>query len=158
MKTTKKLVIAAAVLPMVFATASVSAFGGKGGKHKDFDRSLMRQLDLTVEQQQQLRDMREARRAERDADREARFAEKAAHREAVQALVLADNFDQTAAQELAQAMVEKQTERRVQKLAHQHEMLSVLTAEQKEQWQALHAERMEKMAQKKGRKQAKERY
>ncbi len=157
MKTTKKLILAAAVLPMVLATATVSAFGhgGKsahGGKHKDFDRGVMRQLDLSAEQEQQLRDMREAKRAEHEANKETRIAEKKAHHEAVQALVLADTFDQAAAEELAKTMVEQQAERRVQQMAYQHEVFSILTAEQKAQLKELRAERMEKMSQKKAAK------
>ncbi len=155
MKMTKKLVITAAVLPMVLATASVSAFGGKsghgakdghGGMRKGSEHSLISQLDLTAEQQQQLRDMREAKRSEHYDNRDARMEENKAHHEAMQALVLADTFDQAAAEKLAKEMVEQQTERRVQKLAHQHKMFSILTADQKEQLKELRTEHMENMS------------
>lgn len=79
--------------------------------------------------------MREADRAEmkakRGANKTAKMAQMKAHHEKVQALVLADNFDEAAANDLASQMVAKQTERRVAMLKKQHDMMSVLTAEQK---------------------------
>ncbi|MDV7105478.1 CpxP family protein [Vibrio sp. TH_r3] len=156
MKLSKKIIIAAAALPMVFATTSAIAKGGhdmdgkKQGSFEKFDKGLIRQLDLTEEQKDQLRDLRQANRDEnktdRDANRAARMAEMQAQRSAVQDLVLADDFDQAKAEQLAKAMVEKQAERRVQQLEKQHEMLSVLTADQKEQLKELQAERMQKMS------------
>lgn len=163
MKMTKKIVIAAAALPMIFATASAYAFGGKGGPDMDGHRGkggdkfmkLVRQLDLTEEQKDQFRDMREAKRdemqANREANRDARQAEMKAQFSAVQDLVLADDFDQAKAEELAAVMVEKQTERRVQMLAQKHEMLSILTDEQKEELKVLQAERMEQMSERMGK-------
>ncbi len=163
MKTTKKLVIAAAALPMLFATASAFAFGGKGGsdmdghhgKFRSFDKGLIRQLDLTEEQKDQFRDLREAKRdemqADRDTNREARQAEMRAQHAATQDLVLAADFDQAKAEELAASMVEKQTERRVMMFATQHEMMSILTDEQKEQLKELQAERMDEMSERMGK-------
>lgn len=167
MKVTKKIIIAATALPMLFATTSVFAYGGKGGKNMDdqrgqkdgFDKSLIRKLDLTDEQQAQLKEMREANKAEMKADRqanqEARQAEMKAQHAAIQDLVLAADFDQDKAEQLARAMVEKQTERRVEKLAKQHEMMSILTDEQKEQLKELQAERMEKMTERMEKRNAK---
>ncbi len=80
--------------------------------------------------------MREANKAEMKAKfadgKEARMAERQAHHEKVQALLLADNFDAAAANDLAKEMVEKQTERRVKMMEKKHQMLSVLTPEQKQ--------------------------
>lgn len=161
MKTTKKLFIAAAALPMIFASASVFAYGGKGGddmgkrggKGND-EMRLIRQLDLTDEQKVQLSDMRDAKREERKAgkgeNRAERQAEMQAYQTAVQDLVLAKDFDQAQAEELARAMVEKQVERRVSMLESKHEMLSILTDEQKAELKVLQAERMEKMAERMG--------
>ncbi|WP_413285659.1 CpxP family protein [Vibrio sp. MA40-2] len=152
MKLSKKIIIAATALPMVFATTSAFAKGGNnmdGKKQGSFDKGLIRQLDLTEEQKDQLRDLRQANRDEnredRGANRATRMAEMQANRLAIQDLVLADDFDQEKAEQLAKLMVEKQTERRVQQLENQHEMLSVLTAEQKEQLKELQAERIESM-------------
>ncbi len=153
MKMTKKLVLAAVVLPLTLGTASAFAFGGKhhkGGPDSEcgmgFDRGIMRQLNLTDEQQAQLKEMRNENRAEMKqkfkGDFEARQAQMQAHHAKVQALVLADTFDEAAANKLAKEMVEQHTERKVQMLAKQHQMLSVLTPEQKAQFVELQNERM----------------
>ncbi|MCJ2378115.1 CpxP family protein [Vibrio sp. ZSDZ34] len=154
MKLAKKVVIAALVLPLTVATASAYAFGGGKGHHKgDFDRcggldkKVFRQLDLTSEQQVQLKQMRESSREEMKAQFQSNFESKRAEMQAshqkMQALVLADTFDAQAANELAQEMVAQQAERRVGMLEQRHKMLSILTPEQKVKLQELQAERMD---------------
>lgn len=152
MKMTKKLVLAAVVLPLTLGTASAFAFGGKGhhkgmgGECGGFDRGIMRQLDLTDEQQAQLKEMRETNRAAMKAhfseNADARRAEMQAYHNNVQALILADNFDQAAANELAKQMVDKQTERKVKMMEKKHQMLSILTPEQKAKFIELKQDRM----------------
>lgn len=168
MKMTKKLVLAAAALPLIFGTASAYAYGGgdkgdqKGmhGKCGGFDKKVMRQLDLTDAQKAELKEMRQADRAEmkakRGANKTAKMAQMKAHHEKVQALVLADNFDEAAANDLASQMVAKQTERRVAMLKKQHDMMSVLTAEQKAQLKEIQQERMTKCADKMGKRMNKD--
>ncbi|EKM12339.1 CpxP family protein [Vibrio harveyi] len=158
MKTAKKLVLAAVVLPLTLGTASAFAFGGKDHKgHRGecgmgMDRGIMRQLDLTDAQKDQLKEMREANKAEMKAKfadgKEARMAERQAHHDKVQALLLADNFDAAAANDLAKEMVEKQTERRVKMMEKKHQMLSVLTPEQKTKFVELQKERQQKCGEK----------
>lgn len=158
MKLAKKLVLAAVVVPLTLGTASAFAFGGKDhkkGGHGEcggFDRGIMRQLDLTDAQKDQLQEMREAGKKEMKANFkgnfETRHAEMQAHKAKVQELVLADNFDQAQANELAKAMVEKQTERKVKMLEKQHQMLSILTPEQKEKFVELSQQRADKCAEK----------
>lgn len=162
MKLAKKVVLAAAVLPLALGTASAYAFGGKdhnnggNGRHGEcgggFDRGIMRQLDLTDAQKTQLQEMREAGKKEMKAafkdNFEARHAEKQAQHAKVQQLVLADNFDQVAANELAKSMVEQQTERKVKMLEKQHKMLSILTPEQKAKFVELQQERSTECAEK----------
>ncbi|CAE6887747.1 COG3678 P pilus assembly Cpx signaling pathway [Vibrio sp. B1REV9] len=159
MKSAKKLVLAAVVLPLTLGAASAFAFGGKD-HHKGpngecgmgMDRGIMRQLDLTDAQKDQLKDMREANKAEMKAKfadgKEARMAERQAHHDKVQALLLADNFDEAAASDLAKEMVEKQTDRRVKMLEKKHQMLSVLTPEQKAKFVELQKERQQKCGEK----------
>ncbi|WP_060983411.1 CpxP family protein [Vibrio splendidus] len=160
MKMTKKIVLAAAALPLILGTASAYAYGGgdkgdhKGmhGKCGGFDKKVMRQLDLTDAQKAELKEMREANRAEMKAKHSGNKADKMAkmkaHHEKIQALVLADNFDEAAANDLASQMAEKQAERRVVMLKKQHQMMSVLTAEQKTQLKEIQQERMVKCADK----------
>ncbi|EGQ7844928.1 CpxP family protein [Vibrio alginolyticus] len=154
MKSAKKLVLAAVVLPLTLGAASAFAYGGKN-HHKGprdecgmgMDRGVMRQLDLTDAQKDQLKEMREANKVEMKAKfadgKEARMAERQAHHAKVQSLLLADNFDEAQATELAKEMVERQTERRVQMLERKHQMLSVLTPEQKAKFVELQNERMQ---------------
>ena len=55
----------------------------------------------------------------------------------------ADSFDEAQATALAKEMVERQTEHRVQMLERKHQMLSVLTPEQKAEFVKLQNERMQ---------------
>src|SRR5690606_23694751 len=106
-----------------------------------------RELNLTDAQKEQLDSMRQAGRKEMKAQFKGKFADNQAERQAqhakVQALVLADTFDANAANELAKEMAAKQAERRVQMLEKQHQMLSVLTPEQKAKFVELQNERMQ---------------
>ncbi|MGF1711633.1 CpxP family protein [Vibrio kagoshimensis] len=156
MKMTKKLVLAATALPLMLGTASAYAFGGgdKGhhegfkGKCGGFDKKIMRKLDLTDAQKDQLKEMREAGREEMKGKRAEKMANMQQHQEKVQALVLADTFDEAAATELATQMVEKQAERRVAMLKKQHQVMSILTEEQKAEFQDIQQKRMQKCTEK----------
>lgn len=159
MKTAKKLILAAVVLPLTLATTSAFAYGGKhhkgGSRHEcgmNMDRSIMNQLDLTDEQRTKLKEMRDERRADMKqkfkGGAEGKHAEMQAHRAKMQELMLADNFDEAAATALAKQMVEKHTEYKVQMMARQHKMLSVLTPEQKAKFTELQNERMNECADK----------
>ena len=159
MKAAKKLVLTAVVLLLALGTASAFAVGGKG-HHRGpqgecgvgIDRSMMRQLDLTGEQKDQLKELRKTSKQEMKAkfseNFQAKQAERQAHQKKVQALLLADTFDRAAADELAKQMVEKQSERRVRMLEKQHQMLSVLTPEQKTNFVELQKERMQECGEK----------
>ncbi len=152
MKTAKKLVLAAVVLPLTLGTASALAYGGKNhhrGPNDDcgiggigFERGMMRQLDLTSDQQEKLRAMRGAGKNSFKGNYEAMRAEMQAHRDQMHALMLADDFDKAAANELAKQMVEQQSERRVQMMERQHQMLSILTPEQKAKFVEMHNQRV----------------
>lgn len=159
MKSTKKLLLAAVVLPLTLGTASVFAYGGKD-HHKGprdecgpgMERGIMRQLDLTDAQRDQLQSLRDTNRAERkgknSAYRETRRAERQAFHAKMQSLLLADNFDEAQATALAKEMVEKQTEHRVRMLEKRHQMLSVLTPEQKAEFVKLQNERRQECGEK----------
>ncbi len=158
MKFSKKWVIAATVLPLALGSASALAYGGgKGGHHGKggegmcggFDgKRMFRELDLTDAQKEQMKQLRESNKAQMkqkfDGDFTAKKAEMQAHQQQMQDLVLADTFDADAANALATQMVEKQAERRVKMLEKQHEMMSILTPEQKAKFKELSQERMEK--------------
>ncbi|MBR9788872.1 MAG: CpxP family protein [Vibrionaceae bacterium] len=154
MKSAKKMVLTAVILSLTLGAAGAFAYGGKDQQKgprdecgPGMDRGIMRQMNLTDAQKDQLQSFRDANRAEmrgkNSADRDARLAERQAYHAKMQALVLADNFDEVQAAALAKEMVEKQTERRVEMLKRKHQMLSVLTPEQKAEFVKLQNERMQ---------------
>jgi protein CpxP len=153
----KKFAIAALLVPLALGSASAMAFGGgKGGEQRGgMDNRMLRQLDLTDEQKDELKAIaetqREANRSAMEENREERMAEMQAAKTAELNLVLSADFSDEDAQQLAAQMVEKQQTRYVQKLRLQHEMMSVLTDEQKAELQTLQAERMAEMAEKDGK-------
>lgn len=159
MKLNKKLVLAAVALPLTLSSASVYAFGAnehQGEKYRkcgsEIGLKIMRKLDLTDAQKKQLKDMRTANKAQIKAKTIEHFqamqAQKQEQTAQIQQLVLADTFDQAAATQLAKTMVEQQVERKVKKLKRDHQMLSILTKEQKAKFIQLSKERAEKCAKK----------
>ncbi|MGF1699889.1 CpxP family protein [Photobacterium makurazakiensis] len=153
MKSFKKTLALVIALPLALGSASALAYGGgkhhegKGGKgacgmqngHKVF-----RQLDLTDAQKEQMKELRTANRDEMRNDKSGKRAAMQAQHQEMQALVLADTFDEAAVRALAEKMTEQQVERRVVMLEKRHEMMNILTPEQKVKYQELQAERTEK--------------
>ncbi|MGL6025610.1 MAG: CpxP family protein [Vibrio sp.] len=133
-------------------TNAVFAYGGHSNHKGDGpcgrgEVRLWKQLDLTSEQQAQLQKLRDTHRDEmRNTRDDKRAAMKALH-DQERALVLAADFDQAAAQNLAQQMVEQQVVQRVNMLQHRQQMMNVLTAEQKAKWQTLQQDQMQQCLQ-----------
>ena len=143
-----KTMMLAMTLPLLIGSASVLAYGGhhgkgegRGGCGMDGGRKLMYELDLSDDQKQQLKTMRQTKREAMKAGYADQREPMRAHYQQMQALVLADSFDEVAARELAQSMVEQQVGRRVAMMENRHEILSVLTEAQKTQYRQLMAER-----------------
>jgi periplasmic protein CpxP/Spy len=146
MKMTKKMILAALVLPLTLGAATVFAAssGGDKGPRGDGDecgmrgeRGMMKELNLTAEQQTQWRAMHLAQRDQMKADREAnKDVRQAFHKTEVE-LLLAKDFDEAAAQKLASQMVEMQTAKRVEMMHKRHDMLNILTPEQKAKFSEL---------------------
>ncbi len=139
MKMAKKLILASLVLPLAISAGSAFAYGGKDhrGSHNDcrsgMDRGMMKDLNLTDEQKTQLKELRQANKdTMKRGGKEP--AQQEAHRNQLNELLLADTFDSAKAKALAEQMSGKHTERQVEKLSKQHQMLSILTPEQKTQF------------------------
>ncbi|MBJ7539313.1 CpxP family protein [Marinomonas transparens] len=159
MKMIKKVVLAVVVLPIAIGTASAFAFGGNG-HHKGpqdefrmgFDRSIMHDLDLTREQKDQLKSLRKASKSDRKTSFKGNFqanqAKRQSLRQKMNELLLADDFDSAKATELTKEMTEIKMTRQVAMLEKQHEMLSILTPEQKVKFTELQKERTDKWAEK----------
>ncbi|MEZ8141265.1 CpxP family protein [Enterovibrio sp. FF113] len=150
MKLSKRIVATIIALPLMMGSMSVMAAGGKhndgegmhGGKSMMGGKHLLRGIDLTDAQKEELKTLREQNRDAMKANKGAMKAGMMAERQEMQSLLLADNFDEAQVRELAQKMADQQVERRVSMMKRQHEMLNILTPEQKTEVKA----NMEKMA------------
>ena len=144
----KKMVLGAVVLPLSLASASVFAAGGshheggmKGGEGMHGGKCMMKankkafkNLDLTDAQEDKFDEMRDARKAEMKAKKGQHrqpTAEMKADHQAMQDLMLADNFDEQAVRSLAEKMSQRQIDRRVEMMKKRHEMMNILTPDQK---------------------------
>jgi protein CpxP len=134
MKLRNKVIMLSMALPMTLTAASAFASPGPKGGSCGFDdgqRGMMRELNLTAEQRQQMRDLR---RIERDAMRDAMEAkrdEMRANHDAMAKLMLAPTFDEQQAQALAKKMVDERVAQRVEMMKNHYKMMSILTPEQK---------------------------
>lgn len=152
MNMTKTMILAAVALPLAIGSASVLAYGkGKHAEHQQqrcglhSEKGIVNQLNLTTEQQNQLKALREAhRQTMQDQRGRGSRDDMSALRDQERALVLSADFDRAAANDLAKQMVDKQVERRINMLEKRHQMMSILTDEQKTQLQTLQQECMEK--------------
>ncbi|MDD1782078.1 CpxP family protein [Enterovibrio sp. ZSDZ35] len=144
MKFSKRIAATVIALPLMMGSMSAMAFGGghhegkgmMGGKH------LLRGVELTDVQKDELRTLREENREEMRAGKDNFRTQMMAERQQMQDLMLADNFDEAAVRGLAEKMSQQQVERRIEMAKKRHEMMSILTPEQKAQVK----ENMAKMA------------
>ncbi|CZF80217.1 CpxP family protein [Grimontia marina] len=149
MKFSKSIAATVIALPLMMGSMSAMAFGGKhhggegmhGGKGM-MGKHLLRGVDLTDEQKAELKTLREQKREAMKANKGEFRTQMMAERQQMQELMLADNFDEAAVRALAEKMVDQRVERRIAMVKSQHEMMSILTPEQKVQVK----ENMEKMA------------
>ncbi|WOD08016.1 CpxP family protein [Marinomonas sp. GJ51-6] len=163
MKMAKKIILASVVLPFALSAGSALAFGGKDHKGGDgqcfpgLDRGILKQLELTDAQKDQLKELRKANKEDRKADREDRKEKgdseprKVAQEqklEQLNGLLLADKFDPAQATKIAQEMAQKHIKRQVSMLNKQYQMISILTPEQKEKFVELQEERLDNCAEK----------
>ncbi|MGF1758136.1 CpxP family protein [Photobacterium sagamiensis] len=151
MMTFKKVLVMAIALPLTLGSASALAYGGggggghNGGKHNGCNaqdgRKAFRALDLTDAQQEEMKSLREANREAMIAQRQGPRAAMQANHDQMQALMLADKFDDAAVRKLAQNMSVDQAEHRMAMLENRHTMLNILTPEQKEKYKQLQSDR-----------------
>lgn len=127
MKMFKKTIVIAMTLPLVFG--SMSVFAGQDHHHRG--NKIFSQLDLTATQKEEMKTLRQNYRSENKAQRVEHRKLMQAERQQLEKLVLADNFDEAAVRTLAEKMARQQAERRVERLANRHQVLSILTPEQK---------------------------
>ncbi|MEP3350856.1 MAG: CpxP family protein [Marinomonas sp.] len=163
MKMAKKIILASVVLPFALSAGSALAFGGKDHKGGDgqcfpgLDRGILKQLELTDAQKDQLKELRKANKEDRKANSEDRKENgiseerkeaQAQKLEQLNGLLLADKFDPAEATKIAQEMAQKHIKRQVSMLNKQYQMISILTPEQKEKFVELQEERLDNCAEK----------
>ncbi|MEP0074260.1 MAG: CpxP family protein [Marinomonas sp.] len=170
MKMAKKIILASVALPFALSAGSALAFGGKDHKGGDgqcfpgLDRGILKQLELTDAQKDQLKELRKANKEDRKADREERKVAREDRKEngipeerkeaqeqkleQLNSLLLADKFDPAEATKIAQEMAQKHIKRQVSMLNKQYQMISILTPEQKEKFVELQEERLDNCAEK----------
>ncbi|MDO6706267.1 CpxP family protein [Photobacterium sp. 1_MG-2023] len=147
-QTMKHTLVAVLAMPLVFGSVAAVAGGGKAhgkGYYGDCgphgDRGIFSDLNLTDAQKEQMRALRDSQKeSKREHRDEGREAMKANH-EKMQALMLADSFDENAVRALAKQMSDQQIEHRVNRMKHRHDLLNILTPEQKAQYKTLKAEK-----------------
>lgn len=136
--------VAGLALPLMFGTASAFAgakdHGKEGRERCGSDAHLMHKLDLSDAQQAQIKELRMSARENMKSYHEAKKDARSSSRQTAGELVMADKFDKKAAEKFAQNIADQQAEMMVQRMMQQHDMLGVLTPEQKEQFTALKKE------------------
>ena len=156
MKLTKTLTLAA-VAGLVLSMTAVSTASAKnhgqgyhqemggefhqgrgGGKHM---KRMLRGLDLTDEQKQQVKDILAKAKADRpERDPQSMKAQMERHHQ----LMLAAEFDEQAAREAIAVRQAKMAEMQLKQMKVQHEIMQLLTAEQKQKLEERRAERMKR--------------
>ncbi len=145
----KKTTLVLLAAPLAFGSVSALAAGmgghdAKGPMHgkcgMGMERGIWKQLDLTDAQKTQLKELRQQDREAMKSGFKANMQEMRANHEQMQKLVMADNFDQAAVQELAQKMADQRVEGQVKMAKARHDMFSVLTPEQKQEFSKLQGE------------------
>ncbi|HEV7238390.1 MAG TPA: Spy/CpxP family protein refolding chaperone [Thermoanaerobaculia bacterium] len=139
MKTTKWITMAAVVTltaSLAFAAPHGGGHGGKRGRHgHEFGERMAAKLNLTDAQKQQIRDMQQSFRDKNKAVFENAAALRDDFREAKKA------GDTAKLESLKPAMEAQREQMKQLRDAQRQQILTVLTPEQRTQWEALKAER-----------------
>lgn len=117
---------------------------GQGEMHK-----ALWQLDLSDEQRTEIKAIFKASKEEHKAKREqrddeVRKAEREQRKAQMKALMDAAEFDEEAAKALIAERQQKQSERQLVQMRNHHQVMQILTVEQREQLAEMHKERGEK--------------
>lgn len=139
MNMSKRVLVVMMALPLLVGSVAYADgghrdgghYGGKGGSACGM-HGAMEQLNLTDEQKAEMKALRQS-------GKERMYAKgsddnRKAHHEKVDKLIMAEQFDEAQAQEIADEMASMHSQRIVQRFANQHQMMSILTPEQKEKW------------------------
>jgi len=148
----KKLTLASLMLSSVlaFGMAGSAMAGGHdggprhGGSHQMFGMKMFKGLDLTDAQKAQLETMLAEHRA--SAPAKALPAALQAEQQQLQTLLQAEQFDEAAVRLLLEKQQGNRLEHEIERLKFQHQLMSVLTAEQKTKLNQRHAKMQARLA------------
>ncbi len=113
----------------------------KRGHHGGDVRKMLRGLDLTAEQKTQIQALIEAAHVDKP---KRDMAKMEAHMAARHALMTQPTFDEAAAREMIRERQANMADRALARMKLQHDIIQVLTDEQKAKLAERHAERMER--------------
>lgn len=119
--------------------------------HKHGAMGMIKQLDLTTQQQAQVDQIMQKQRTEMKAAMEDRRV----HRDEMKSLVEQDTFDAAKAERLIKQQQDEERAAKLSMLRSQHEIYKVLTPEQREKARVVRAEWREKMKERYSNKAAK---
>jgi len=123
----KKIILTSALA--IAISVPVLACGGPG--------KLFSELDLTSDQMTQLKELRQEKRAEREAFK----SEHKAFKERRQSLL--NNYSEAEAETIASEIGDKAKARTLSKIQHMQKIMAILTPEQQEKFKALMVEHRE---------------
>lgn len=141
----KKLLVTALVGTLVLAPVAFAAKGEKqdckqGGKHgQRSEMKMMKQLDLSAEQKQQVKAIMQAQKQQKQ-----NVEQRSMMHEQRMAIITSASFDKDAAQTLITQQQAMKQSRMLDKLAAQHQVYQLLTPEQQTKYQELVNQKMEK--------------
>ncbi|MBY5923289.1 Spy/CpxP family protein refolding chaperone [Ferrimonas balearica] len=113
----------------------------KRGHHGGEVRKMLRGLDLTAEQKEKVKALIEAAHTDKP---QRDMAKMEAHMAARQALMSSPDFDEAAAREMIGERQAKMADRELARMKLQHDIMQVLTDEQKAKLAERHTERLER--------------
>ncbi len=136
----KKLILGMVILPLSLASTSALA-----AHHEDDKKCMMKvekkafkELNLSDSQKEKLAELRKSYKEKNKARKEQRQQLKVdiktarkAEKQEMQNLILANNFDEQAVRNLIEKMLQPKIDSRVEMARQRHQMMNVLTAEQK---------------------------
>jgi len=140
----KKMTMAVAALVIAVPLSASVLAGGRGdcwsgdgagyGKHGEamgMMGPMMRDLDLSAEQRDQIRSMMQG---QRDLHQQ-NWEQRSEYRQQMHQLMMADTFDEAAAKKLIEAQTAQHQQQMLERLKLHHQVLGVLTPEQKAEYQ-----------------------
>ncbi|MGY5451076.1 Spy/CpxP family protein refolding chaperone [Agarivorans sp. MS3-6] len=137
----KKLLVTALVGALVVAPVAFAAKGEKQGGKQDqrAEMHMMKQLDLSAEQKQQVKAIMQAQKKQQP-----NTEQRAMMHEQRMAIITSATFDKDAAQTLITQQQAMKQSRMLDKLEAQHQVYQLLTPEQQTKYQELVNQKMEK--------------